>query len=61
MTAHALESYRQQCLAAGMNDFVYKPFEINDLLEVLAKHVPSIRQDNEPPKPPSKQAGSNSA
>jgi PAS domain S-box-containing protein len=40
MTAHAVTGYRQICLGAGMDDYISKPFEINDLLEVMAKHLP---------------------
>ncbi|HSH12454.1 MAG TPA: response regulator, partial [Desulfurivibrionaceae bacterium] len=44
MTAHAVAGYRQLCLEAGMDDYISKPFEIDDLLEILAKHVPSINR-----------------
>jgi len=35
MTAHATAHYRQRCVAAGMNDFVGKPFAAPDLFRVL--------------------------
>lgn len=42
MTAHFVEGYREICLAAGMDDYISKPFEINDLLEVMARHIPRL-------------------
>jgi len=39
MTAHALAGYREECLAAGMNDYVTKPIEPEDLFEVLGRWV----------------------
>ena len=36
MTANAFEEDKQLALAAGMNDFVTKPIEINKLFEALA-------------------------
>ena len=39
MTAHAMAGYREECLAAGMNDYVTKPIEPEDLFQVLARWV----------------------
>lgn len=40
MTAHAMEGDRERCLEAGMNDYVTKPIEENELLGVLSKWLP---------------------
>jgi PAS domain S-box-containing protein len=37
MTAHALVAERDHCLAAGMNDYVSKPFEPAELFALLAR------------------------
>ena len=39
MTAHAMAKDREECLAAGMNDHVSKPFEPDELFAVLAKWI----------------------
>jgi signal transduction histidine kinase/CheY-like chemotaxis protein len=39
MTAHAIEGYRERCLAAGMDDYVAKPIKSRDLFEVIARNV----------------------
>jgi PAS domain S-box-containing protein len=39
MTANAMASDREACLAAGMNDHVGKPFDINDLVRVLRRQA----------------------
>ncbi len=37
MTAYAVESDRESCLAAGMNDYVSKPINKQELLETVAR------------------------
>jgi len=37
MTAHALKGDREKCLAAGMNDYVAKPIDREELLTVLSQ------------------------
>ncbi len=39
MTANTMQSDRDACLAAGMNDHVGKPFDINYLIDVLCRHT----------------------
>jgi CheY-like chemotaxis protein len=39
MTANAMASDREACLAAGMNDHVGKPFDLNHLVGVLMHHT----------------------
>lgn len=40
MTAHVTDADRNACIQAGMNDFLSKPIEPQQLLEVLKKWVP---------------------
>jgi len=37
MTAHAIEGARNECMEAGMDDYVSKPFHAEDLLVALAR------------------------
>lgn len=39
LTAHTLDEARDQCLAAGMNDYLTKPINQNRLKRVLAEHL----------------------
>ncbi len=44
LTAHAFESDRLRCLAAGMNDYIAKPFTISQLEAVLEKWLPDANR-----------------
>ena len=43
VTANALEDDRQRCVDAGMNDYLPKPFTVDQLRQMLAKHLDSTR------------------
>ncbi|MCX7815635.1 MAG: PAS domain S-box protein [Tepidimonas ignava] len=52
MTANAMASDREACLAAGMNDHVGKPFAIDQLVRVLLHWAPhGVRGDTHAPAP----------
>jgi PAS domain S-box-containing protein len=46
MTAHAMQSDREQCLKAGMNDYVTKPVTPQELAKVLGKWLPRENRTN---------------
>ncbi len=41
LTANALSGERERCLAAGMDDYLAKPFQRRKLLSLLARYLPS--------------------
>jgi CheY-like chemotaxis protein len=41
MTADAMAGCREQCLEAGMDDFIVKPVAMEGLFEVLQRWVPA--------------------
>ena len=51
MTANAMASDRDACLACGMNDHVGKPFDIAHLVAVLRHHCGLGDLDDAPPPP----------
>jgi signal transduction histidine kinase/CheY-like chemotaxis protein/integral membrane sensor domain MASE1 len=40
MTAGVMASEREQCVASGMNDFIAKPIDVEEMLRVIARHLP---------------------
>jgi signal transduction histidine kinase/DNA-binding response OmpR family regulator len=52
MTAHAMVQDRERCLAAGMNDFVTKPFDFAELCATLARWAPARSPGDVPPATP---------
>ncbi len=39
MTAHAMSSEKEKCLALGMNDYISKPFQEEDLFKKIQTHL----------------------
>jgi signal transduction histidine kinase/CheY-like chemotaxis protein len=52
MTANAMPSDREACLAAGMNDHVGKPFALADVVERLLRHRPGFTPGHPAPAGP---------
>jgi signal transduction histidine kinase/CheY-like chemotaxis protein len=44
MTAGVMASEREQCIAAGMDDFIGKPIDMDQMFETLARHLPQRQQ-----------------
>jgi CheY-like chemotaxis protein/HPt (histidine-containing phosphotransfer) domain-containing protein len=46
ITANVLEGDREQCLAAGMDDYLSKPFSLDELQAVLHRWLPEAREES---------------
>jgi two-component system sensor histidine kinase/response regulator len=57
MTAHAMAQNRDWCLAAGMDDFVSKPFDPAVLVQVLVRHLSGAPATPVPDLAPAPAAG----
>lgn len=42
MTAHAVEGYREECLKAGMDDYITKPLKRKNFLNIVEKWTSSV-------------------
>jgi hypothetical protein len=49
VTAHAMDEVRETCLAAGMDAFLVKPFDDQQLVELLRKWLPPDKTMEPPP------------
>ncbi|MBI4748485.1 MAG: PAS domain S-box protein [Acidobacteria bacterium] len=48
LTANAMRGDRERCLAAGMDDYVSKPFQPEDFQAILQRWVTKVAQPSEP-------------
>ncbi|WP_372683835.1 response regulator, partial [Desulfosarcina sp.] len=52
LTAHALEGDKQKCLAAGMDDYMNKPFRSEEMLAMIERWAGDRPADKKKPTPP---------
>ncbi|MEM9594689.1 MAG: PAS domain S-box protein [Acidobacteriota bacterium] len=51
VTAHAMKGDREKCLEAGMNDYIAKPFQQDDLAKMLDRWLPEAVVGERPADP----------
>jgi protein-histidine pros-kinase len=61
MTAHAMDSDRQRCLDAGMDDYLTKPFQPEQVLDALANFHPKLSEQIDSAATGAKQDQSNNS
>jgi CheY-like chemotaxis protein len=44
MTAGVMASEREHCISSGMNDFIAKPIDVEEMLRVIARNLPAARR-----------------
>ncbi|OEZ63677.1 ATP-binding protein [Duganella sp. HH105] len=44
MTAGVMQSEQERCIAAGMNDFIAKPIDVEQMLDIISRHIPAGRR-----------------
>ena len=49
MTANAMKGDKEKCLAVGMNDYLSKPLDIEQVKAVLQRFLPTVVADDESP------------
>lgn len=49
LTANVIKGFREQCLAAGMDDYLGKPFEQSQLVAILERWLPKSEASTPPP------------
>ena len=47
MTANAMQSDKDNCLSAGMDDYLTKPISLNELITMLKKWAKMVKVFNE--------------
>ncbi len=47
MTANVLQSDREKCLQAGMDDYLSKPIQLQKVIDILQQWIPTLQQDDQ--------------